>query len=1184
MAASEATVPPEAPAPKPGGRKKLLVLVLVAVIVVAAVGIGLVILLGSPSHPSPGPTSPALDHVTVSVQNGAASLDPSATLSVTAAAFDTSNAAETSNASFAWSANPAADLSITHPGAAKSSAQIEGLHPGTVTLTVTATWENSTKSASVTLVVNPLLLQETPNNVHPTIGSPFLIALRVAHADNTTDTTFNGTIHFASSDTSGTIPPDLRISPADLGVLSISGFVVNVSSATTITASDALFGLSGSAVVYGNHPPTAFFTVSPSASNPAQVTLNATGSTDPDSGETLSYIWTYGDGNSAQKSNPVSTYTYGTTGAFTIVLVVQDNYGASGSYSRQYTVHTPPTASFSIKGETATGTAIMVTFDASASTGGDGSLVSYAWVFGDGSGATRATPISFHNYSMSYNGQNVTVSLTVTNNYSLSNVSARKVAVSTSALPPIAAFAFVINNYTRAVSVNGSASSSQTGQPIAYYDWAWGDGSPDTNTSSPSAAHTYASDATFAITLTVVDTLNLKDSVSHSAVVKRIEVAPVALFIYARNGLSVVTNASGTFDLNGNLAWLTWSWGDGSPALTVPASQVMAGHTYGSAGLYVITLVANDTTNLKSTATRDVSVATSTLDYTFSDFFNVPYGEWWDLRTAKYGDRPLRTNCFNATSVSDGICSITNTGIPTSETSAPYTDWYPQPAGTGSNSWSHTGNDPLIYAPYRFQALGVNQTGYNVSEPVFLPVLNYAVQPAPTSYVDFSWNMQYLDMATAAYVTGTLGCPLGSGQHYGDDGFMIRSQIDLTMDEKEAARLFGAPDSTNPSTLTAYWSAQSVPCNAAHGFPSTLESNVANWFSTVGNGKYDVYSSFQYAYTPFYVLISATVDSTTLTTHVHIDTSAWGTEALMARWFYWGNASYAANYLNSAAARGWWGMELAWFEDFHFNGGLSTGGMDFSLNTVMEYHFNQLSAPGPDGHLRSAAYPTDSDDVPYWTWGPWLTDYIPTFQGHPSELTRYTSPYSAFTGYLHSTPGTGTWVYGVNATYEFIPTSWAPKAGEQWHFEFPFGNVVFYNPDTSPQPSNPQSTDYQIDLTPVAFWTSYPGNWGGDVQFWNQTAWTWDAFGSTSAPSWPCGCGSNTYPAEPYGAVIFYPQGWTNPGPAPQAPGSATPTLSGPAVASRTALPAAALSPGSWSTTIVALPDLMDPMRVLRPR
>ena len=120
-------------------------------------------------------------------------------------------------------------------------------------------------------------------------------------------------------------------------------------------------------------------------------------------------------------------------------------------------------------------------------------------------------------------------------------------------------------------------------------------------------------------------------------------------------------------------------------------------------------------------ATSPVTAAvTPSLSYQFSDFFNVPYGEWWDYRFATYGDLPINADCFNATSIADGVCVPSNAAIKDSET-YPYTNWYPLP---GDLNWSGVSNNPMIYAPYRFTATGASVPGYNRSEPVFLPVLN----------------------------------------------------------------------------------------------------------------------------------------------------------------------------------------------------------------------------------------------------------------------------------------------------------------------------------------------------------------------------------------------------------------------------------------------------------------------------
>ncbi|MBC7099501.1 PKD domain-containing protein [Candidatus Bipolaricaulota bacterium] len=160
-----------------------------------------------------------------------------------------------------------------------------------------------------------------------------------------------------------------------------------------------------------NQPPVARFTYSPA--NPLVnqwITFDATSSYDPD-GSIVSYAWDFGDGATATGSRVTKRYT--TAGTYTVTLTVTDNRGATGSASQTITVtapNQPPVASFTFSptnpdpGET-------VTFDASASTDPDGTIVSYAWDFGDGGTGSGVSVTHAYSAAGTY-----TVTLTVTDN------------------------------------------------------------------------------------------------------------------------------------------------------------------------------------------------------------------------------------------------------------------------------------------------------------------------------------------------------------------------------------------------------------------------------------------------------------------------------------------------------------------------------------------------------------------------------------------------------------------------------------------------------------------------------------------------------------------------------------------------------------------------------------------------
>jgi len=74
-----------------------------------------------------------------------------------------------------------------------------------------------------------------------------------------------------------------------------------------------------------NSAPTAVITATPRTGPiPLDVTLDGTGSMDADVGDTLSYEWDFGDGNTLTTTTPTTVHTYTMAGAFTASLVVRD--------------------------------------------------------------------------------------------------------------------------------------------------------------------------------------------------------------------------------------------------------------------------------------------------------------------------------------------------------------------------------------------------------------------------------------------------------------------------------------------------------------------------------------------------------------------------------------------------------------------------------------------------------------------------------------------------------------------------------------------------------------------------------------------------------------------------------------------------------------------------------------------
>jgi subtilisin family serine protease len=208
----------------------------------------------------------------------------------------------------------------------------------------------------------------------------------------------------------------------------------------------------------------------------------------------------------------------------------------------------PPTASF-----TSSCAGLSCAFDASASADTDGSIVSYAWTFGDGESSSSASPSSTHLYLA---GGTYTVALTTTDDDGATATTSESV-IAIQNQPPTASFTSSCDGLSCAF--NASASSDPDGS-IVSYGWTFGDGG-SSSSASATTQHLYLTAGTYTVTLTTTDDDGATATTSRA--VSPVSVTTVMLspssvsngskwtarvtVSVTRNGSSISTTVSGTW-------------------------------------------------------------------------------------------------------------------------------------------------------------------------------------------------------------------------------------------------------------------------------------------------------------------------------------------------------------------------------------------------------------------------------------------------------------------------------------------------------------------------------------------------------------------------------------------------------------------------------------------------------------
>jgi len=239
-----------------------------------------------------------------------------------------------------------------------------------------------------------------------------------------------------------------------------------------------------------------------------------------------------------------------------------------------------------------------ITFDGSGSYDPDGSIVSYDWNFGDGTGwhnGIGATPMNSYTTFGEY-----TVKLRVTDNDGISDIdttTAEIFGVEADAGGP-----YEDDNCDYIINFDGTGSTGY--KPPLSYEWDFGDGSP--HCTSPTPVKTYDAFGEYTVSVVITESGNgCWDKAKTTAKVYGVDADAGGPYNII-DSLDVQLVGSGSTGFEPPLSY-SWDFDD-SDGIQVDSTNTNPVHTYSSFGTYTVTLTVTESGNgCSDTATSTVN-------------------------------------------------------------------------------------------------------------------------------------------------------------------------------------------------------------------------------------------------------------------------------------------------------------------------------------------------------------------------------------------------------------------------------------------------------------------------------------------------------------------------------------------------------------------------------------------------
>ena len=435
----------------------------------------------------------------------------------------------------------------------------------------------------------------TPTSLPPVASFTHSCVANVCSFDGRSSTdetppTLTYSWNFGNGSGSGPVPTRTYTSPGTYTVI------------LTVRDENNLTGVASQQVTIveppGNLPPVPV--ISTPVCTARTCNFSSSGSSDPNTGDTFTRVWSFGDGTTSTSTSPSKTYA--ADGTYTVTLTVTDGWGDAASATRVVTIGEPATNQPPVPVISAPVCAARTcNFFGTGSSDPNGDAITYLWNWGDGTAtSTGVTPT----HTFPTDGA-FTVTLTATDAWGDAASVTRDVTI---AEPPTnVAPVPVINAPScvgRVCSMSSAGSSDPNGDAFTYL-WNFGDSTPTSTASAPS--HTFPGNGPYTVTLTLTDAWGRAASTTRevSFTASPTNQAPTAAIDTPVCTVRSCTFSATASDPDGDTFTYLWSFGDGSSSTAATPTK-----TFAADGTYDVTLTVTDTWGLASSvATRTVTIA-----------------------------------------------------------------------------------------------------------------------------------------------------------------------------------------------------------------------------------------------------------------------------------------------------------------------------------------------------------------------------------------------------------------------------------------------------------------------------------------------------------------------------------------------------------------------------------------------